>query len=327
MSEQLPPGYGENIPAGPPPGWYPDPVQRQSLRWWNGAQWSQETRPRPGNVQEAQPPYPSQRKQPRQPSFTPSPQDSQYGTHYQGQPQYSPSHGEDPYPPGNPPADQQYPRQQYPGPQHGGPPRGRRPRRSWFARHKVLTGLLSVVALLIIGIVAAAANGPRITPKAATSAASTPPAAQDTQSTASPTSSSPPSGSIGTTFTVTSSDGSSYDVTLDQVSQHATLAPYETLNNQADHAAAAEFTITGESGQSSDDANSDANAIGSDQTEYQFAALSLTVPNFSSGEFNVASGQTEKGWVAFELPPGVTIAQVQWAPGLGGQAATWQVSS
>jgi Protein of unknown function (DUF2510) len=322
VSGQPPLGYRENIPAGPPPGWYPDPIERQALRWWDGAQWSQETRPRPGNVQEAQPLYPSQREQPPQPSFTPSPQDSQDGTTYQGQPQYSPSYGEDPYPQGDPPAGQQYP-----GPQHGAPPRGRRPRRSWFARHKVLTGLLSVVALFTIGIVGAAANSPRITPKAASSTASTPPAAQDTQSTASPTSSSPPTGSIGTTFTVTSSDGSSYDVTLDQVNQHATLAPYETLNNQADHAAAAEFTITGESGQSSDDANSDANAIGSDQTEYQFAALSLTVPNFNGGDFTIAPGQTEKGWVAFELPPGVTIAQVQWAPGIGGQAATWQLSS
>jgi hypothetical protein len=126
---------------------------------------------------------------------------------------------------------------------------------------------------------------------------------------------------------VTRSDGSSYDVTLDKVRQHAALAPYETLSNQADHAAAAEFTITGDSGQTSDDANSDANAIGSDQTEYQFAAISLSVPNFSSGEFNVAPGQTEKGWVAFELLPGVTIDQVQWAPGLGSQAATWQVGS
>lgn len=107
----------------------------------------------------------------------------------------------------------------------------------------------------------------------------------------------------------------------------ATLAPYESLSNQANHVAAAEFTIKGDSGQSSDDANSDANVIGSDQTEYQFAALELSVPNFSSGEFEVAPGQTEKGWVAFELPPGVTIAQVQWAPGFSGQAATWQVGS
>lgn len=221
-----------------------------------------------------------------------------------------------------------YPGQQYPGPHYDGPPPGHRRRRSWFARHKVLTGLLSVAALFIIVIAAAAASGPRVTPKATPSGDSTA-AAQDTQSASSPspTQSSPPTGSIGTTYTVTSSEGSSYDVTLDKVDQHATLGPYETLSNQADHAAAAEFTIKGDSGQTSDDANSDANAIGSDQTEYQFAAIQLTVPNFSSGLFNVAPGQTEKGWVAFELPPGVTVAQVQWAPGFSGKAATWQVSS
>jgi hypothetical protein len=134
-------------------------------------------------------------------------------------------------------------------------------------------------------------------------------------------------GAVGTTFTVTSSGGTSYDVTLDKVTQNAALAPYETLENAADHAAAAEFTIKGDSGQSSDDANSDADAIGSDQTEYQSSFTSLTVPDFSGGVFNVAAGQTEKGWVAFELPPGVSVAQVQWAPGLDSAAATWTVGS
>jgi len=156
---------------------------------------------------------------------------------------------------------------------------------------------------------------PASTPAAATQAAAPSPSDSTTD----------PTGNIGTTFTVTSSNGTSYDVKLDKVVQYATLAPYETLNNTQDHAAAAEFTITGDIGQSSDDANSDANAIGSDQTEYPFAAISLTVPNFSSGEWEVAPGQTEKGWVAFELPPGVTVAQVQWAPGLNSQAATWTV--
>jgi hypothetical protein len=151
-------------------------------------------------------------------------------------------------------------------------------------------------------------------------------AAQDTA--ASPSASTAAlTGTVGTTFTVTSGDGTSYDVTLDKVAQDAALAPYETLENAADHAAAAEFTVKGDSGQSSDDANSDANAIGSDQAEYQSADILLTVPNFSSGLFRVGPGQTEKGWVAFELPPGVTVAQVQWAPRLDSAAATWTVGS
>jgi len=133
-------------------------------------------------------------------------------------------------------------------------------------------------------------------------------------------------GPIGTTFTVTSSDGTSYDVTLDKVIQHARLGPYDSLTNYQDHAAAARFTITGDTGQSGDDVNNDANVIGSDQVQYQSTSLT-SLPNFSYGDFKVAPGQTVKGWVTFELPPGTTIAQIQWAPGgIDSQAATWTVT-
>ena len=73
---------------------------------------------------------------------------------------------------------------------------------------------------------------------------------------------------------MTASDGTSYDVTLDQVTQNAAASPYETPQNAGDHFAAAQFTIKGDSGSTSDDANSDANAIGSDGTQYPFAAAS-----------------------------------------------------
>ena len=132
---------------------------------------------------------------------------------------------------------------------------------------------------------------------------------------------------LGATFTVTSYDGTStYDVTLDKVTQHVKLGQYDTLNNDQDHAAAAEFSITGRSGSSRDDAFVNANAIGSDQTEYQSSPITENLPQFSYGEFRVAPGQTVKGWVTFELPPGVTVAQVQWASGDGG-AVTWTVAS
>lgn len=132
-------------------------------------------------------------------------------------------------------------------------------------------------------------------------------------------------GAVGTTFTITSDNGTSYDVTLDQVMQHATLGQYDSLNNSEDHVAAAQFTITGDAGSSSDDAYSDANAIGSDQVEYESTFVIESLPEFSSGTFQVSPGQTEKGWVTFELPPNATVAQVQWAP--GDQAATWTVGS
>ncbi len=31
--------------ATPPPGWYPDPGQPASLRWWDGVQWTQHQAP------------------------------------------------------------------------------------------------------------------------------------------------------------------------------------------------------------------------------------------------------------------------------------------
>jgi hypothetical protein len=308
-----------------PPGWYPDPDGQRILHWWDGQQWTGDTRPPAGEAAPLS-------GRPWRPSFTPaSPQPASPGAppqHYQQpDPNWQPYGQQPPWGPQGPyqppPGQRHYPPQWQPYPGQPGP-QPQPPRKNWLVRHKALTGILSAVALFfVIGFVAGASGGTRVTPDAAGPAATQ--NAGEPSSAPSPAQSSAPAGSIGTTFTVTSSNGTSYDVTLDQVTQQATLSAYETLSNSAEHAAAAEFTITGVSGQPSDDANSDANAIGSDQTEYQFAALSLTVPNFNSGDFTVAAGQTEKGWVAFELPPGVTVAQVQWAPGLDGAAATWTV--
>jgi hypothetical protein len=192
---------------------------------------------------------------------------------------------------------------------------------------------LTVSGIAATAAVLAACGTPtvtRVTPPAAAAAAATftpPPAAPATP--AAPTSAAPvTTGPLGTTFVVTSTDDNgnqtSYQVTLVKVDQRAGLGQYESLDNPSDHMAAARFTITGVTGQSSDDANSDANAIGSDTTEYQSSYVSVSDgPNFNEGEFKAGPGQTVSGWVSFEVPSGQQVASLQWAPGVDGAAATW----
>ena len=115
-------------------------------------------------------------------------------------------------------------------------------------------------------------------------------------------------GPAGTTFEITGPNGpngetTTYQVTLTQVLQQA-------------------------SGQASDNANVDAVAVGSNGQNYTSEFDEITAgTNFSNGDINVSPGQSLNGWVSFELPPGVSIASVQWHPGPGGEAATWTVGS
>jgi hypothetical protein len=130
VSEQPPTEYA-------PPGWFPDPTGLQALRWWDGTQWGQQTRSLPGNAQQSQPQY-----QPQQPYGHEQP--------YPGQPPHQGTSYGQPY-------QQAQPYRQQPG----APSRhhGRPPRKSWPQRHKVLTALGGLGALIIIGSIAAAAVG------------------------------------------------------------------------------------------------------------------------------------------------------------------------
>ena len=87
-----------------------------------------------------------------------------------------------------------------------------------------------------------------------------------------------------------------------------------------------EFTISGVTGYSSDDANSDAVVIGSDGQTYQpdFDSISAGT-TFNSGDLSVSPGQTVHGWVTFQLPDGMKPASVQWQADMFGSnpPATW----
>jgi hypothetical protein len=207
------------------------------------------------------------------------------------------------------------------------------PRRRHRARKVLLiVGGAFTGFIVLIVIIAVANSGNKITPAAVNSPP--PPTTFSTPPTVpTPTPSAPLTGSVGSGFVVTGANGPSgantvYNVTLDKVDQQASLGSYETLTNGNDHVTGAEFTIAGTSGATTDDANSDAVAVGTDGQDYTPSFDTITDgTNFNSGDFNVAAGQTVNGWVSFELPPGVTIASVQWTPGIGGQTATWTVGS
>lgn len=48
--------------------------------------------------------------------------------------------------------------------------------------------------------------------------------------------------------------------------------------------------------------------------------------NFSAGDFGASPGQTQVGFVAFQLPNGVLAMSVTWPPTLEGNESTWTVS-
>jgi Protein of unknown function (DUF2510) len=93
MSYQQPPDDRASAPAGPPPGWYPDPGGLQALRWWDGAQWTQHTQPLP----QPQPPYPDAAAASPE-GFSPFEQESTGRHRRQSGPAYPPGLASGPYP-------------------------------------------------------------------------------------------------------------------------------------------------------------------------------------------------------------------------------------
>jgi hypothetical protein len=141
-------------------------------------------------------------------------------------------------------------------------------------------------------------------------------------------------GPVGTTYKVTGTDSNgnntAYSVTLDKVLSPAAPDNEFDAASSGKHLVGAEFTIIGISGTSSDDADNDTEAQGSDKQLYQPAFDGIAAgTNFNSGDFNVAPSATEVGWVVFEIPNSVKVASIQWNPssGFSGGTATWTIAS
>ena len=146
------------------------------------------------------------------------------------------------------------------------------------------------------------------------------------------TTTSPLSGPVGTTYTDASTGASGNQaemaVTLTQVIDPASGAPYATPGN-GDRFVGAMFKIAGIRGTFSGDANIDAVLIGSNQQTYLPSPYPLAgCTNFDSGTFTVNPQQTLVGCVAFQVPTGVSVASIKWNPNSisNSSTSTWTVS-
>jgi hypothetical protein len=198
-------------------------------------------------------------------------------------------------------------------------------RNSHWVRN-ILTGMGAIVAAgIIINALADHGSTSSISASSTAAAASAPAAA-------SPDSHTSPAGGtvghVGDTATFTdSADGWSYSATLVKV-----LDPAEPDNSfdaadSGKRLVGAEFKLTGITGKAQDDANIDAAIQGSNSQLYSptFSGLAAGT-NFNNGDFSLTPGSTEVGWVTFELPHGVKVAQVQWDPSFSGSPVTWVIT-
>lgn len=142
-------------------------------------------------------------------------------------------------------------------------------------------------------------------------------------------------GPLGTEYDVRTTDEAgnivSYTVAADKVRDPARGADEFNTPDLGNRFVGVKFTITGTGGYASDNANNDAVIMGSDGQAYtaDFSTLAAGT-NFNGGDFGVTDNRTVTGWVAFQVPKGVSVDSVQWQPdsGFGGtQPATWTTGS
>ena len=137
------------------------------------------------------------------------------------------------------------------------------------------------------------------------------------------------SGSTSSTLSFKDENGDAYSVDLVEVIDPAQGADQFTTPNAGDRFVAADFKITDTGKQAtSDDANSTASIVGSDNQTYTADFDSVSgCTNFNSGEYQINPGQSATGCVVFQLPTTIKVSKVEWSPngGFGGSFGTWNV--
>ena len=133
-----------------------------------------------------------------------------------------------------------------------------------------------------------------------------------------------PPGPVGASFTLDDGGGNRYQVALVKVIDPARSA----REASGKRSVGLVFRIKALAGRlPGEDANNDAVLTGTDGQDYQADLTSLAgYANFDHGVIRLSPGQTATGAVAFQLPDGVTAAQVQWTALSGfGSLVEWNV--
>ena len=124
-------------------------------------------------------------------------------------------------------------------------------------------------------------------------------------------------------------NGVKYSVTLVNVIDPARGADQFTTPQSGYRFVATLFRITDTgNGATSDDANSDATVIGSNDQTYSADFNDVAeCTNFNSGSYQLDPGQSATGCVVFQVPNGVGVKRVDWSPsgGFGASFGEWNI--